>query len=65
MGNKWEIRFRLSNLECPCKGCERRGPECHGICPEYSDYQRKAARENNRIKKRMFLEGLTRKIDGR
>ena len=65
MNKKWEWKFRLSNLECPCKGCAKRGPECHGVCPEYKEYQKKATRENNRIKKRIYLQGLTRRIDGR
>lgn len=28
---------------CPCKGCTKRSPECHGSCAEYAAYKNNVA----------------------
>lgn len=39
---------------CPCKGCDKRNPKCHGNCEQYLDWSQghKARQEElKRIKK--------------
>ena len=39
-------------MKCPCRGCERRAPKCHGKCHDYEDWkiERAAISDWNREK---------------
>ncbi len=41
-------------MECPCKGCKRRDPECHGRCADYIYWKKKV--EEDRAKKNAMWE---------
>lgn len=50
-------------IRCPCKGCGKRSPECHGKCEEYLDWSKKekALRTERERQERIKYGGKRRK----
>lgn len=32
--------YSFNSVSCPCQGCDKRSPECHGSCNLYAQYKK-------------------------
>lgn len=42
-------------IDCKCKDCDKRTPECHSQCPDYKKFQEENAKKKSELEKRKAL----------
>lgn len=58
---EWNFDFVGTKIDPPCKGCDRRSQECHGVCPKYQEYLDAHSEEALKLKKKAYIDGLCRR----